>query len=409
LRAIQHREFRTVWGTFLVGHFGFWVAFIALQALMSRLTGADGTWQGLLFFTNFIPMLLLTPISGVVADRVERRRVLLTTFSLMCVVMSLLGVLTLMDLVRPVTLLPFAFAVGTLFSFNAPAGQAIVANAVPRSDLSSAIGLQSGGMNLARVVGPTLAAPILAVWNEGAAFLIYAVASLIVVGLLSRLHLTAHVPEADDGNFLRRVRRGLGHARSRPPAVHALSVLAASSLFAGGYLALLPVVADREFGRGPSGFAVLAAVTGAGSMLGALTTTFREGAPSLRTVALLVAGFGASVALFSQAPTWPLAMAAIVVVGFFYFAGVTTLQTLVQHVVAEEMRGRVSSLFVIGWAGLIPIAGLWQGVFASIHGARATMLLAGSLTAVYSLAMALAGWRLETHPYPAQARAGGSS
>lgn len=385
LRALHHREFRLVWSTFLVGQLGFWISFVSLQALMARLTASDGSWLGVLFFVNFIPMLLFTPLAGVVADRVERRRVLVVTFSCMGSVMVVLATLVLSEQITPVGMLPFAFAVGTVFAFNAPASQSVVANAVPGPDLPSAISLQSVGGNLSRVVGPTLAAPVLALWNEGAAFAIYAAASGVVVLMLRRLELSPHVPEADDGLFWARLRRGLDHARERPPALAALSLLGMSSLFAGAYLALLPVVADEVFERGAPGFATLAAVTGLGSLLGALTTGVRESVPTLRSVALLVGAFGASLALFAVTPSWGAALVAVAVVGGFYFAAMTTLNTLLQYLTDEDKRGRMMSLFLVGWAGLIPIGGLWQGILASAHGVEVALALAGVVTALYGL------------------------
>lgn len=384
-RAFRHDEFKLVWSTFIVGQFGFWIAFISLQALMSRLTGADGRWLGLLFFVNFFPMLIFTPVAGVVADRLERKRILMRTYSLMTLVMSVLAFVTFSGNVQPVTLLPFAFAIGTIFSFNAPASQAIVARSVPPVDLPSAISLQSGGAQLGRVVGPTLATPLIALWNEGAAFMTYAVSSAIVVILLGRLRLSSYEPEHDDASFFRRIRRGFDHARERPPALAALSVLAMSSIFAAAYLALLPVLANEVFDRGPSGFTLLAAVTGLGSMIGALTTAFRDQVPTLRSASSLVAAFGVAVALFGLVPSWNLAIVAIIFVGGFYFSAMTTLNTLVQFLADEQMRGRISSLFVIGWAGLVPIGGLWQGIFASAFGARTTLVIAGCVTAAYAI------------------------
>jgi hypothetical protein len=103
------------------------------------------------------------------------------------------------------------------------------------------------------------------------------------------------------------------------------------------------------------------------------------------TPARLVAAFGASIVAFGLAPSWPLALGAIVVVGACYFSAMTTLNTLLQYLVEEEMRGRISSLFVMGWAGLVPIGGLWQGVAAGARGVRFTFTVAGSVTCVYAL------------------------
>ena len=108
---------------------------------MSELTDADGTWLGLLFFCNFSPMLFFTPIAGVVADRLDRRRILMTSYSFMFLLMSVLAIVAMAGELRPVALLPFAFGIGAIFSFNAPASQAIVAHSVPPLDLPSAISL----------------------------------------------------------------------------------------------------------------------------------------------------------------------------------------------------------------------------------------------------------------------------
>jgi len=385
-RALRHAEFRVVWGTFVVGQLGFWISFVSFQALMARLTDTDGAWLGLLFFTNFIPTLVFTPFAGVVADRVERRRILMVGYSVLAVTVGTLAVLTLGDDVVPITLLPFAFVMGTVFAFNSPASQAVIAASVDRDDLASAISLNSTAANLARVVGPALAAPLLAVWNEGAAFAVYAVASVIVVGLLSRAQLSTYEREVGIHKLSAWLKSGVVHARERPPAVTVLSILAMSSLFAGAYLAVLPVVATKVFDRSSSGFTVLAAMAGVGSVFGALLTGLRVNVPRLRSVGLLVAGFGAAMVAFSAAPSWPLALVLVVPVGTLYFSAMTSINTMLQHLADDARRGRMLSLFQVGWAGLVPIGGLWLGVVAGAHGARIALGLAGAVTAIYALA-----------------------
>jgi len=393
---MHHTEFRVVWSTFVVGQLGFWISFITFQALMARLTDSDGKWLGLLFFTNFIPMLVFTPFAGVIADRLERRRIMMVCYVLLTILMTVLAVLAFTENVTPTTLLPFAFGIGTIFSFNAPAGQAVVANSVPAADLTSAVSLQSAGANLSRVIGPTVAAPFLTLWNEGAAFAVYAITSVIVVWRLRRVKLSTYEPEQSTGSFWQRLRGGFDHARERPPALAALSVLCMSSLFAAGYLALLPVLSDQVFDR-PRGFTTLAAVTGFGSMIGALTTGFREKEPNFASATLLVAGFGASLLLLGRMTDWIAANAVMVLVGAFYFSGMTSLNTLIQSLADDNKRGRIMSLFVIGWAGLVPIGGLWQGSLAQTQGVRTTITVAGSVTAAYSLlALLVVGRRGQT-------------
>jgi predicted MFS family arabinose efflux permease len=272
-----------------------------------------------------------------------------------------------------------------VFAFNAPASQALVAASVDREDLASAISLNSTGANLSRVVGPTLAAPLLAIWNEGAAFVVYAVAAVVVVFLLRRARLRDYEREVGIAKLSHWLRSGWTHARERPPAMTVLSILAMSSLFAGAYLAVLPIVAEKVFHRGAAGFSLLAAMAGVGSVFGALLTGLRVNVPTLRSVGLLVAGFGCSMTIFAMAPNWTLALILVIPVGLLYFSAMTTINTLLQYLADDARRGRMLSLFQVGWAGLVPIGGLWLGVVAAASGARFALGVAGLVTATYAL------------------------
>jgi MFS family permease len=381
-RALGHRSFRVIWATFLIGQLGFWLTFVSFQSLMADLTDSDGTWLGLIYFTNFIPMLLFAPVAGVVADRVERKRILTIGYLAISAIVSGLAAITLADAVTQLWMLPFAFLLGTGFAFTAPASQSIIANTVPIGDLPSAVAMNSVGANLARVVGPTVAAPVIAIWNEGVAFAAYGVAALVVAVRLRSLPIPPNVPEAIAESFLQRLRGGLAHARERPPAVAALALLCVSSVFAGSYLALLPIVAKETFGR-PDDFTTLAAVTGLGSVLGGFSSGLRQTAPTFRAAAGLVAAFGISLMVFGLSTTWTVALITVALVGACYFAAMTTLNTLLQSLCDDAKRGRMMSLFLIGWAGLVPIGGLWQGLSASAFGPRPTVLVAGAVTAAF--------------------------
>ncbi len=385
-RALAHPQFRVVWITFIVGQLGFWVAFLALQALMADLTDTDGTWLGLLFFTNFIPMLIFTPLAGVVADRYERRRVLMVGFSALGVIATGLAVLTLTDRARPANLLPFAFLIGTAFAFNSPSSHSLIATVVPSEDLPSAVSLQSVGSNMSRVIGPTIAAPILALTSEDVAFVLYAATTVLVVILLGRARITSTPHEVEQTSFMSRVKAGWEHARERPPAVAALTLLAVSSLTAGAYFSMLPLIAEDVFDKGSSGLTVLAAVSGIGSVVGAVATGFRQTSPTMASTALVVGAFGLAFIVFGLAPTWPLVLLASTVVGGLYFWGMTSINALLQSLADDAKRGRLMALFVVGWAGLVPVGALWQGAFAEAFSVRAAVVAAGAITAAYSFA-----------------------
>lgn len=385
-RALVHREFRVVWGTFVVGQLGFWIAFLTLQTLMVDLTDGDGRWMGLLFFCNFIPMLILTPVAGLLADRYERRIILVVAFAAMTVVASLLALVTFAELAAPAVLLPFAFAIGTVFSFKGPASQGLLANTVPPSDLPSAISLQSVGSNLSRVIGPTIAAPVLVLSSQYVAFVLFAGASFVAFSILTRAQIRANVPAQETGSFFVRLKGGWECARERPPALAALLMLAVSSLTAGAYFAILPLVASEVFDRGANGLTTLAAVSGVGSVAGAILTGSRESAPTLGATTTLVALFGASFVVFGLMPNWPLTLLASVALGGFYFWAMTSINALLQSLVDDARRGRLMALFMVGWADLVPIGALWQGAFAESFGTRATIVVGGAIVIVYSLA-----------------------
>lgn len=385
-RALRNPGYRLLFFTTQFNQLGFWISFVALQALMARLTGSDGTWLGLLFFTSFIPLFILTPVGGVVADRVDRKRIMIIGAVVNGGILSILSAITIAGHATPTLLLPFSLATGCVFGFSGPAGSAVTANAVPAHDLSSAISLQAMTVNLSRVVGPTVAAPILVIWGEGAAFGVYAATNVIAAALLTRVRVPAAEFDDVQVGFWASLRAGFQHARERPPAVRAMALLCSSSLFAGGYLALLPVIGNDVFDKGPRGFTTLAAVSGLGSMIGAFSTGMRDEVPTIRSAALLVGLFGVSLAAFGQITSWPLGIALMVPIGLFYFAAMTSISTLLQHLSHDSKRGRIMALYNMGWGGLVPIAGLWAGVLADNIGIAATVTLAGSATAVYAFA-----------------------
>jgi MFS family permease len=370
-RALGHRDFRVLWSVYSIGDLGFWISYISLQWQMARETDSDPQWLGWLFFTNFVPMLLLAPVAGVVADRVDRKRVLIVcrlTCAVLAVVMTGLAV---SDALGPVPLLVLAACLGSVFALMAPAGQAVLANAVPVADLASAVSLQSAGSNVSRIAGPALAAPLLGWFGSGATFALYAVSNVAMAIGLRRVHVAAHPSPsraATAAGMLADFRDGLRHARARRPAMAALGTMACFSVFGGAFSALYPVFATEVFGRDETAFTIFVMANGAGAILGALTTGLRRGAPTLRDGARNFALFAVTLLVFARSTSWGLSLAVLVANGVFYFATTTTLNTLLHHVADDDKRGRMMSLFTVTWAGLIPFGGLWMGSVAEAAG-----------------------------------------
>ncbi len=328
--------------------------------------------MGRYYFAVFIPGFALAPLAGVLADRLDRKRIALVCAAAVALLAALLSGLTAAGRITPGLVLWLGFLLGTAYTFASPASHAIVANAVPREDLGSAISLQSALNNLTRVGGPLLAAPLLAARRFEAGFALYAVAALAAALLVALVRIRPYAPDGGAAGILGRVRDGMVHARERRPALPALGLVAALSLFGVSHVALLPTFAGEVLGRMDL-FPWLVAATGLGALVGALATGYRS--PSLRTAALQLALYGLALAAFAAAPGAAFALGAQLVVGYFYFCVMTGLQTLIQDVVAEPRRGRVMSLFHVAWGGLVPFGGLAMGELAGRAGSATAIAL----------------------------------
>lgn len=383
--ALRHREYRLLFASFVVNQTGFWLSHISLQALMVDLSHGDPFQVGLLTFALLIPALVLAPIAGAIADRVDRKTIVVCCYAMVVVVASILGALSSMGAITPLLLLALAFWMGTTFAFAGPATMAIAANAVHRDDLSSAVALQSATNNLTRVVGPLLAAPLVAAGRYAVGFIVFAVASAIAGVLVSRMNVASTLDEEGSSGILERIRAGWAHARERRPALAAIVTAGCLSIFGIGHIAMLPIFATDVLGDGGL-FPWLVATTAFGAMLGALVTG-RDARPTLARAAVRLALYGVAFAVFASSSQVWVAFVSQFVVGYFYFAVMTGLQTLIQQLVDDSNRGRVMSLFQVSWGGLTPLGSLGMGAIAGLIGIAPTLQLAALGCVVSGIAM----------------------
>ncbi len=382
-RALSHRPYRLLFAAFMVNQTGFWISHIGMQGLMVELSHNQPLWLGLLFFALFIPAFALAPLAGVAADRFDRKRIMLTSYAMVAALSAALAVLTATDWIAPPLLLALALAFGTCFAFAGPASFALAANAVPDIDMPSAVSLQSAANNLTRVVGPVVAAPIVAASHFEFAFLFFLAASLVSAVLIALMRAAPYEADFEGGGIVARLAVGFRHARERRPAFPALAMVATLSLFGVSHSAILPVFAEQVLGSADY-FAWIVVATGAGAMLGALSVGYRAQGPSMLAAAVLMLAYSAAMGLFSFSRALPLALASQFVLGWTYFAVMTSLQTLIQSIVHESKRGRVMSLFQVAWAGLVPWGGLAMGAAAGAIGATATLGVAAGICGVYA-------------------------
>ena len=395
--AFRHAPFRLLFAAFLVNQTGFWVSHISLQGLMVELTDNDTSQNGLLFFVLFLPAFILAPLAGVVADHFDRKRIVLVCYGAVCIASGILASLTHQGLMTPNRMLVVAFAMGIAFTFSGPASMAIAANSVPDDDLPSAVSLQSAANNLTRVMGPLVAAPFLATGRYELSFVFFLIASLIASGLTAAMRIRTFVPDEGDSGIFARMRSGFDHARERHPVMPSLTIVAVMSFFGVSHTVLMPAYAEQVLGD-RAWFAWLVAATGIGAMLGALRVGQSRQAPSLRGAAVGLATYGVVLGIFASAPNVVVALGSQLLVGFFYFAVMTSLQTLIQQLVDEAKRGRVMSLFQVSWAGLVPFGSLTLGLMAGPFGTAPTLAMSAGVCFAYGVAMMW--WSRERQPYP---------
>ena len=383
-RALSHRPFRLLFISFLINQTGFWISHISLQGLMVELSDNDTRQNGLLFFVLFLPAFLLAPLAGVAADRFDRKKIVLVCYCSVIICCGALGIATASDWLTPGRLLGFAFALGLSFAFSGPASHAIAANAVSMPDLPSAVSLQSAANNLTRVIGPLLAAPLVATSRFEWSFGIYMAAALVAAILTAAMRISRYMPEEEAGGILARMSSGFVHARERRPAVPALLSVATLSFFGVSHTVLIPSFAADVLGSADY-FAWLAAATGVGAMVGALRAGRVGREPSMWRAGRGMSGYGVALAAFSLNTGIAFALVAQVVVGYFYFSVMTSLQTLIQSIVDESKRGRVMSLFQVAWAGLVPFGSLAMGFLAEPWGSPNTIFMGAAVCVIFGL------------------------
>jgi len=406
-RAWQHRRYRRFFVGTTAAQFGFWFSHVSYQTLMSDLTD-DELWLAALFVATFLPVTIIGPFGGVLVDRFDRKRVLLGTYVLITIVASVQALLTSLDLVNPIMLLVTASGVGTGLAFLGPASGAITANTVPATDLSSAISLGSMASNLSRVVGPAAVAPLVAARMFEVTWVMYATAAIVALIVTSGVTLLPYDSDIDDAPLRERFRSGIRHARERQPAAQALALTAAGSVLGVSHVVVLPNFTEQALGRPSADFVWMGVATGLGSLIGAGAAGSIAGNATLRRAASMLIPYSVLVLLFSRSTSFPLAIGLQVAIGFFYFAGMTTIMILVQQVVNEEFRGRVMSLLQIAWAGLVPLGSLLMGVLAGESalglGSANAIGISALLCLAWTVVVFLTAGRYDTHTEAANTR-----
>jgi MFS family permease len=396
-RALSHRNFRLFFFGQGLSLIGTWLQQVAMSWLTYRLSGS-ALLLGVVTFCQYIAVLLLAPVAGVLADRIDRRRALLITQSVMLAQALTLAVLTATGRVEVWHIAALALVLGCASGFDIPLRHAMIARLVgDRSHLPNAIALNSLLINCARVVGPAIAGILIAAVGEAICFGLNALSFGAVLYALAKMRWPAARTPAPPAGWLASWLEGAKSAFGFRPIRAALLLIALISGTIGTYSTLMPVFAKDVFGGDAHTLGVLLSAAGSGALLSALYLASRHTTRGLDRV-ILVAGAIASLAMlvFAHSTRLALALPLLVALGAGLIAAQASIQTLVQTLVDDDKRGRVMSLYTMAFLGMLPFGNLAAGAVARYAGEataftlNACVCLAGLLV----FARALPGLRI---------------
>lgn len=402
-RSLSGVNYRLWFAGALVSNVGTWMQRTAQDwIVLTMLTDNDAVAVGITMALQLGPQLLLVPWSGLIADRFDRRRLLMLTQSAMALLGVALGVMVLFGVAELWHVYAFAFALGVVSAIDAPARQAFVSELVSEKDLPNAVALNSASFNGARLVGPAAAGVLTVAVGAGWVFLINAVtfaATLLSLALLRRgqLRLAARAPR-EPGQLL----EGFRYVARRPDIVAIMVAVFIVGTFGLNFAIFTATMARVEFGHGAGEFGLLSSVLAIGSVTGALLSARRE-RPRMRLVFGSAAAFGAACAVSAVMPTFTTFALSLVLVGLTSITFMTTANSMVQTTTAPVMRGRVMALYMAIFVGGTPLGAPIVGAVANVYGPRWALgvaAIAGVLAALVGLVwMVVANdLRLRRHP-----------
>ncbi|MBI2986034.1 MAG: MFS transporter [Deltaproteobacteria bacterium] len=389
--SLRHLDYRYLWvGTMLMSA-GQWIQQITLGWLLYDLTGSSvllGALNGL----RALPFLVFSPIAGVAADRMDRRKLLLNTQSILLVTALGMGALVASGLLEIWHLFLFTLITGAAWSFNEPVRQTLVPNLVPKEELTNAIALHAAGFNLNKIIGPALGGLLIALFGAAGNFFVQGLAYAGVLVTIYAMRVPPTPVQARQSTVVANLKEGFAYVWSTPTVFALLLADLVPRIFALPYQALMPIFQKDVLRVGPEGLGMLMAAPGVGALLS--TLLLASIAHSFRRKGLLVLGglilLGIFLFLFSRTTSFPLALLMLVAVGGCQIVFMATTMTMVQMIIPDALRGRVMSLYMLD-RGLTPAGSLLAGVTAHFIGAPATVGMMGLIVIILAV---LVAWRV---------------
>ena len=392
-RSLRNQNYRRYFFGQLISLHGTQMANVAQSWLVYSLTKSS-FMLGLVNFTMLLPVLLFGLFGGVLADRVSRRHLMMGSQGFAMVMAFLLAFLAFSGQIEVWHILLIVFFLGMAQAVDMPVRQSLLADLVPKSELSNAVGLNSGAFNAARFVGPAAAGILLLSWEEGFLFALNGVSYLVLLFVLLNMRLPAlsndNAGKIRGAGRLDSLKEGISyawdHKQIRPVLIHVGMV----SMMGTAFIVLMPVFADIRFGGGPEMLGILLSSAGIGSIIGALNLARRTEMGALSPIIARGGILGAvALALFAQSETLLLAMPLLAIAGFSVTTVVATTNAHIQVLIDDHLRGRIMSLFSVIFVGMAPIGSLSSGILAELIGVQLTVTMFALVGGAGSILFAL--------------------
>jgi MFS family permease len=382
-RALRHRNFRLFFGGQTISLIGTWMTRVATGWLVYRLTGS-ALLLGTVSFAGQIPTFLLAPFAGVWVDRLDRRQVLVWTQALSMLQSLALAALTLSGHITIPRLLALSVMQGCVNAFDMPGRQSFMVMMVDdKRDLQNAIAINSSMVNMARLVGPSLAGMLIAVSSEGWCFLIDGISYSAVIASLLMMRLHAPVVKRAATSALSDLKAGWTYVAEFLPIRTILLLFAVVSLMGMPFVVLMPVFAAKVLHGGAHTLGFLMAAMGLGALVSALSLAARKHVRGLvRMIPLAAAVFGAGLIGFGLSSSFWLSMFMVFIAGMGMMQGMAASNTVIQTIVTDDKRGRVMSYYTMAFMGMAPFGSLLAGTMADAVGAPWTVMMNGFVVLV---------------------------
>ena len=378
-RALRWRNFRLYFSGQTISLIGTWMTRLATSWLVYRLTGS-ALLLGIVGFSGQIPTFLFAPFAGVWVDRLDRRRVLVVTQILAMLQSLALAALTLTRQINIQEIIWLSAFQGLINAFDMPARQAFLVQMVEdRQDLGNAIALNSSMVNLARLVGPSLAGAVIALAGEGACFLIDGISYIAVIASLLAMRLPSVAVKPTVDSMLGQLKEGWAYVSGFAPVRTILLLFAMVSLMGWPFTVLMPIFAGKILHGGPHTLGFLMGAVGIGALISAMSLALRKTVLGLgRMIPLSTAALGAGLILFGMSRILWVSLMLMLVCGFGMMQQMAASNTIIQTIVEDNKRGRVMSFYAMAFVGMAPFGSLLAGVLAHAIGAPRTVMLSGA-------------------------------